>query len=159
MWHFWITHHTKIFACLVCIVFWLGNENDILVFPMGWKHCFPVISICRWLIQKVNDERATNDGIKERMTKGLPRRQFEEMQTWVMENEIALQAGDREPQDKSVATNLWQEHQKTAVRVCLLQCCGNRLMLWDLSFMYSSALVVNLSAVTEPAGVHDQPQS
>lgn len=87
MWHFWITRRTKIFPCLVCIVFWFGNENNVLVFPMGWKHHFPVISSCGWLIQEVNDERATNDGIKERMTKGLPRRPFEEMQRQVMENE------------------------------------------------------------------------
>lgn len=49
-----------------------------------------------------------NDGIKERMTRHLPRRQSEEMQRQVVENEVALWAGYAEAQDKSVATSFWQ---------------------------------------------------
>lgn len=47
----------------------------------------------------------TNDALKERMTRHLPRRQSEEMQRQVMENEIALWAGYTEPQGKSEAAS------------------------------------------------------
>lgn len=40
------------------------------------------------------------------MTGGLARRQAEGMQRQVIENEIALRAGCREPQDRSAATDL-----------------------------------------------------